>query len=79
MVPRSPGEFEVVPIGARRTRGESAEVGTTNRDGYLYVWEPWSSARRVCEIGLRRAAGAGGFEPGFRDKRGVPTLPTHPP
>ena len=66
-------------IGVRRTRGEGADVGATNLDGYLYIWGPRSSARRGCEMGLRRAAGAGGFEPGFRDKRGVPTLPTHPP
>ena len=66
-------------IGVRRTRGEGAEGSTTNLDGYRYVWEPWSSARRGCEIGLRRAAGAGVFEPGFRDERGIPALSTHTP
>ena len=71
-------EFEVLMIGVRRTRGEGADVGATNLDGYLHVWEPWWSARRGCEMGLRRGAGAGGLEPGFRDERGIPTLPTHP-
>ena len=78
-LPKSPAYFEVRMIGVRRTWMEGADAGATNLEPVPLREELWSSARRGCEIGLRRAAGACGFELGFRDLRGIPTVPTHRP